>query len=87
MVVGCSRIWGLKPTTQTQVSGKAHERQHTKHWDKQSHEYMRRRKHNMRRSRWPLELPEDATEKRHTEIIHAHTTDAASTPPQNTNKP
>ena len=37
---------------------------------------------NMQRSRWPLELPKDAMEKRHMEIIHAHAKNAASTPPK-----
>ena len=43
----------------------------------------------MQRSRWLLELPEDATEKYPLEIIHAPATNAAGTPPpwQNTNKP
>ena len=49
---------------------------------------MRRRTHNMQRSRWPLELPEYATEKRHMEIIRAYAKNAAGNPPsQNTNKP
>ena len=53
---------------------------------KQSHKDMCRCTPNMQRSCWPLELPEYAMEKHHTEIIHAHATNAAGIP-QSTNKP
>ena len=43
---------------------------------------MRRHTHNMQRSRWPLELHEDTTEKLHMEIIHAHAKNAAGIPPK-----
>ena len=118
MEVGCSRIWGLKPTTQTQVSGTPHKpavsatqpqappatpdpKSSTRHteqwvqWKKQlgrggrgnprkhtkattpnaepnkSHEDMRRRTPNMRRSRWLLELPEDALGKQSVQTLQA----------------
>ena len=127
MEVGCSRIWGLVPTTQTQVGGtphkpalpapqpwalpatpdpksstrqseqwvqwknynggaltplsrerragkylKAPERQHTERWAKQSHEDIWRCMHIMQKNHWPLELQEDATEKPHMQVRHAH---------------
>ena len=60
----------------------AHERQQTERWAKQNHECMRRRTHNMQNNCWPLELPEDATEKPHMQITHAHAKNAAGTPPK-----
>ena len=52
---------------------KASKRQHTERWAKQNHKDMPRCTHNMQKNLWPLELPEDATEKPHMQITHAHT--------------
>ena len=44
------------------------------------------RTHNMQRNRWPLELPEDATEKTPQGNTQAHAKNAAGTlPPQKKN--
>ena len=142
MEVGCSRIWGLVPTTQNQVIGTPHmpalpatqarapsttpdpksSNHHTEQWvqwknklyerhllpwlgrggrektrkhtstnapnaePSKNHEDMLRRMHNMQRSRWPLELPEDT--KKATWKYYTHTLKRLqATPPKILIKP
>ena len=47
----------------------------------QSHEAMRRRTSNMQKSRWPLELPENALGKQPTDQQNTRATNASGTPP------